>query len=650
MTRFFTGDYLLYYLAKALSFFFRVMPINLALFIARRLGVFFSIVSRKRYRVAYANLKSALGKDYKPKELKRILRKTYANIGQGIVDLFLLPKIDKRYIERYIRFENFDIAKEVLKKEKGLIFLTAHFGTWEISHVAMPYKGLAYKGIAREQKPYRLNELLNHYRQLHGCKIIMKGPAVKEALRTLRSNGIVGMLVDQDAGKRGIFTHLFSRPASWNRGVMEMALKTGATIVPGFAIREKGPFIRFKMFDPIKLREDIDKEEAVIDGFRQYASILEDMIREHPEQWLWQHRRWKSTPVRDVVILNDKRTGHLRQSEAVLRSIRDIRERSGFKGEDIRVKIIDVEFKSILSKQFLSICGNLSNARCQGCMQCLRINLESSSYKTLMESYADIVISCGSSIAAVNLFLSKENNAKSIVIMKPSFIALERFDLAIIPKHDKPKITENVVISDGALNLIDKNRLKLYADKLKHKIGPLKERRIGLLLGGDTKDFKMDHRAIEALTEESVKAANECDAEILVTTSRRTPGHIDELLRKKFSGEKRCRLLNIVNDKNSKGIIEAILGLSDVVLVSEESISMISEAASSKSRTIVFTQGGYNDKRHISFLKNLRDKGFIEIKENQDIHTAILKAFKTRAKEPVLNDSLKVEEALAKML
>lgn len=648
--KFSTGDYLLYYLAKAFSSFFRAMPINLALFIARRFGVFFSIVSRKRYKVAYANLKSALGKDYKPKELKRILRKTYANIGQGIVDLFLLPKIDKKYIERYIRFENFDIAKEVLKKKKGLIFLTAHFGTWEISHAAMPYKGLPYKGIAREQKPYHLNELLNHYRQLHGCKIIMKGPAVKEALRTLRSNGIVGMLVDQDAGRKGIFTNLFSRPTSWNYGVMEMALKTGAIIVPGFAIREKGPFIRFKMFNPIMLREDIDKEEAITDGFRQYASILEDMIKKYPEQWLWQHRRWKSTPVRDIVILNDKRTGHLRQSEAVLRSIRDIWEKKGYKREDIRVRIIDVEFKNILFKQFLSICSNLSNARCQGCMQCLRINLQTSSYKTLMESYADIVISCGSSTAAVNLFLSKENNAKSIVIMKPSFIALNRFNLAIIPKHDKPPIAENVIITNGALNLVDSKHLKLYADKLKDKIGPLKERRIGLLLGGDTKDFKMDHKVIESMAENLIKAANEYDAEILVTTSRRSPGYIDELLKKKFSDEKRCRLLNIANDENSKGIVEGILGLSDIVLVSEESISMISEAASSKSHVIVFTQGGYSDSRHISFLKNLCDKGFIEIKRSQNIRNAISKVFKVRVEQPVLDDSFKVKDALARIL
>ena len=645
-----TGDYLLYYLAKAVSCFFRAMPVKLALFIARRLGVFFSIVSPKRYRIAYANLKSALAEDYKPKELKRILRRTYANIGQGIVDLFLLPKIDNRYIERYIKFENFDIAKEVLKNQKGLIFLTAHFGTWEISHVAMPYKGLAYKGIAREQKPYHLNELLNNYRQLHGCKIIMKGPAVKEALRTLRSNGIVGMLVDQDAGKKGVFTDLFSRPASWNNGVMEMALKTGAVIVPGFAIREKGPFIRFIMFNPIKLREDIDKKEAVADGFRQYASTLERMIRKYPDQWLWQHRRWKSTPVRNVIILNDKRTGHLRQSEAVLKVIRSLWERRGYAQEDIRVKIIDVDYKNAFLRQPLSVCSNLSNARCQGCMRCLAINLKESSYEALMRSYADIVISCGSSTAAVNIFLSKENNAKSIVIMKPSLITLNKFNLAILPKHDKPKISKNVVITNGALSLIDSKSLDFYADKLKDELGILKKRRIGLLLGGDTKNFKMDHKVIGDIADNLLKIADEYDAEILISTSRRTPRRIDDLLRVKFSQKERCRLLVIANEENREGAVESILGLADAVLVSEESISMVSEAASSDSHTIVFTQGDYKDKRHIRFLDDLHHNGFIDIVASRNVYDLVSDAFSKVKKQAILNNSSQVEEALEKML
>lgn len=648
--RFSTGDYLLYYLAKAFSLFFRVIPVGFALFIARKLGALFSLLSRKRYKVAYANLKAALGNHYKPKELKRILNKTYENIGQGIVDLFILPKMNNRYIERYIRFENFGLAEEVLKKGKGLIFLTAHFGTWEISHAALPHKGLAYKGIAREQKPYHLNELLNYYRQLHGCKIIMKGPAVKEALKTLRSNGIVGMLVDQDAGKKGVFTDLFNRPASWNRGVMEIALKTGATIIPGFAIREKGPFIRFRIFDPIKLRKDINKEDAIKDAFRQYASILEGMIRKYPQQWLWQHRRWKSTPVRKVIILNDKRTGHLRQSEAVLRYLRGVWQERGYRPEDIRAEVIDAEFKNNLCKQALDLGCNLSNIYCQGCMKCLRAGLTKASYDIIMQKYADIIISCGSSTASLNIMLSKENNAKSIVIMRPPLIGLSRFDLALIPGHDSPPKAENVVVTDGALNLIDDKSLRAASDSLRGKIAPLEKSFVGVLVGGDTRKFKMQRGVIETVIDGVIRACEKHNAGILITTSRRTPGEIEALLRQRLSNQARCKLLVIANDKNSGRTVEAILGLSDVVLVSEESISMVSEAASSRCHTIVFKQQGHNDKRHTGFLKGLHNKGFIDVADSKNIYETVDKALSVNKRQPVLDNSAKVKEALRKIL
>jgi len=206
------------------------------------------------------------------------------------------------------------------------------------------------------------------------------------------------------------------------------------------------------------------------------------------------------------------------------------------------------------------------------------------------------------------------------------------------------------VITNGALNLVDGKRSRFYADKLKDKLGPLKQRIIGLLIGGDTKNFKMDYDVIEVIADNLIKAAKECDAEILITTSRRTPKQIDELLRKRFSAQERCRLLVIANEENSEGIVEGILGLSDVVLVSEESISMISEAASSKSYTIVFTKGSYSDKRHMDFLKNLNDKGFIAIEESRNIYSSVSDVFNAGKKQAVLDDSFKLEEALLKIL
>jgi len=648
--KFSIGDYLLYYLAKALAFFFQHMPVALALFIGRRLGVFFRLVNRKRLRIAYANIKSALGDAYSPRELKGILKDTYANIGQGIVDVFLLPKINDAYIRKYISFEGFEAVETALSKGNGLIFLTAHFGTWEISHAALPYKGLAYKGIAREQKPYLLNNLLNTYRQFHGCSILMKGPAVKEALRCLRSNGIAGMLVDQDAGKTGIFVDLFNRPASWHRGVIEMALKTKAAIVPGFAIREKGPYVRFKVFEPLKLEGTLPAPQAAKDGLSQYAAILENIIKQYPSQWLWQHRRWKSTPVRQVIVLNDKRTGHLRQSEKVVEIIKDIWKDRGYGPDNIRAKIIDVDFVNKGMIWVLSILSNFDNPLCQGCMRCLRQALSKHSYEELVKNYADIIISCGSSTAGLNVLLSRENNSKSIVVMKPGAVRLRNFSLAVIPFHDRPVKRDNIVVTKAALNLISKGALKACANNLINEIGPVADNTIGVLIGGDCKNFTMDIKRIEELIEGIIKAATECSAEVFVSTSRRTPRRIEDYLKKRLTAYSRCRLLVIANEHNPPNSVEAILGLSDIVFVSEESVSMISECVSSQAYTVVFEQGGFTDKKHWRFLKNLESTGCVETVLTRHAYARAKELLKSAPAQCALHDSDNVKTALCRIL
>lgn len=605
--------------------------------------------SSKRRGIAYANLKSAFSGRYTPKELKAILKKAYANIGQGLIEVFLLPKIDEAYLKQYISFEDFHFADEAFKRGKGLIFLTAHFGNWEVGNVALPLKGFSFKVIAREQKPYLLNKLLNRYRQSKGCKVLSKGLAIKGIFKSLRANETIGMLVDQDAGKTGVLVKLFGREASWNPGVMEIALKTGALIIPGFAIREKGPHIKFKVFKPIELPQEGPKEDIIREGFRQYISVLESLIREYPDQWLWQHRRWKSTPVRNLLILNDARTGHLRQSEAVAKGIESLWQKRGHKAQDIKVKIVDVEFKNGLYRKLLALSSNFSHPRCQGCMSCLRFCLKAESCQALLSSYADIIISCGSSTAAVNLLLAKENNAKSAVIMRPPLINLKRFDLAILPKHDNPPNLKNVTITDGALNLINKQSIGCNSQKLKEAVSPLRDKVIGVLIGGSAKDFDMDEALIRVLLDDSIKACHEYDCDILLTTSRRTPKGVESLIKERLRDEARCRLLIIANEKNIEGAVEGILGLSDITLVSQESISMISEAASSGTYTIVYSKEGFNSRRHQDFLKNLSQNKFIKVAGAEGIYSAISDVFKMSLTQRILNDRGKIEDGLAKL-
>lgn len=650
MKKNFLGEYPPYLIVRFLACLFQFLPYGLSLSLGRRLGLLGAYLNPKRKCIAYANLKFVLGNKYGPSQLRRILRQTYINLGQGIVETMLLPKINKAYAERNFTYEGFDKIENALKRSRGVILLTFHFGSWEMANAALPPKGYVYKAIAREQKPFLVNKLLNSYRQFHGCKVISKGMPIREIIKALRNNEIVGMLVDQDAGKNGIFTNLFGKPASWHRGVMEFALTTGCQILPGFSIRQGGAKLKFVVTEPLVFPSNGSDEEKIKEGFNQVATKLQEMINKYPDHWLWHHKRWKSSPQRRILILNDERTGHLRQSQAVVFQLESIYKNRGISKDDILTEIIDVKFKNNLAASAFYLSSHFFTKSCQGCTSCLRFCLNQQNYKRLMRTYADIIISCGNKTAAVNLLLSKEYNAKSIAIMNPGHFLVNKFNLAIIPKHDRPRRLKNVIITEGAPNLIDRNLIEYQADGLRYEIGPTGDCRIGLLLGGDYKDFRMQEGAIAELIEQLKKAAESIGANILVTTSRRTPQNIEKLLKEQLANNPRCKLLIIANENNKEGVVGGILGLCGIVIVSPESISMISEAASSNAYVLVFGAETIQDKRHKLFLKNLSKNGYIELVNHKDIAERISAFFKERPEKKMLDDNIVIRRGLGKII
>ncbi len=643
-------EYIVYSILKVLAMVFRFLPYGLSVSIGRKIGALGSYLNLKRKAIAYANLKSALGHKYMPWQLKKILAKSYENIGQGLMDVFIIPRLNRAYADKNFIYEGFEKIDNALKKGKGVILLTGHFGNWEIINAALPLKGYVYKTIAREQKPFLINRLLNKYRQWHGCKMVSKGMPIREIIKALKSNEIVGMLVDQDAGKGGVFVDLFNRPASWNRGVMEFALKTGCTIIPGFNARQSGAKFKFSVCDPIVFPESGSKEEKIKEGFRQFAALLEAAIAKYPDQWLWQHKRWKSTPRRKILILNDTRTGHLHQSKAVALQLKKTYESKGIPSEEILTEIIDIKFKNPTARSILYFCCHFSNLISQGNTACLKSSLNEQPYRRIMKVCADVIISCGTKTAAVNLFLAKECNARSVIVMNPGNFLLSKFDLAILPRHDRPIKAKNTVITDGAPNLMDKALVQYQAESLKYEISPAKNFKIGLLLGGDYKNFYMRKEIILGVIEQLKAAAKTFNADILATTSRRTPEEIEALLKTGLSKDPNCRLLVIANQQNKEGVVGGILGLCDITLVSPESISMISEAASSGTYVIVFGADDISNKRHQAFLKNLQDRGYIKTVKTEDISKSINVYLQEKPDRKILDDNLQIRKGLEKII
>ena len=317
-------DFILSLIVRFQGLIIRCLPLRLGLFIGGKVGgLGYYLAGRKRNVLAYENIKAALGDKLTPQQMKKTLKNVYRNLGEGFIELLWMPKMDKRYIDKNIEIVGMDHLIQARKKGGGLIFLTAHFGNWEILNLAAAVKGYPIKAIARQQKMRRLNDLLNSYREMKGCKVIFKDDAKKEMLRALRNKEIVGILGDQSGGNRGIFIDFFGRPASTPVGAVAFGLKTNSLIMPVFIVKQGKGKHKITLTPPLEIKNTQDQTKDIADGLNQYIKILEKFITDYPNHWLWLHRRWKSTPVRNILILSDGKAGHLNQALAVEKCLQE---------------------------------------------------------------------------------------------------------------------------------------------------------------------------------------------------------------------------------------------------------------------------------------------------------------------------------------
>jgi len=649
-------DFLGFITVKSLSAFLRFLPLRPALWAGRRVGDIIYHVNLKRRMIAYANLKAAFP-EKDPKELKRINRAHFENLSMNVIELLKLSSCREDYLERHIKLENTDIIKSSLEKGKGVILLTAHFGNWEIAPLASSLSGYTMSVFAREQKYERLNNLLNQFRQSTGCRVITKGFSVKDIIKTLDNNGIIGMLSDQDAGANGIFVNFFNRPASTAQGIAAFALKTGAAVLPSFIWRVGVDNHAIKVGERFELVNTGDKDKDARINLQGMADILEGYIRKFPEQWLWAHKRWKSTPQRSVLVLADGKAGHFNQAMAVADMVEQalasrLESRKIKEKPVVKICVSEVKFKNKFTKMLLNLSSIFASKRCQGCLKCLKFCLTKESFESLKNKYADIIISCGASAVAANIFLKYENNAKNVVIMKPGPGRSKKIDLIILPRHDTASgfagrhrpLTESILVTEGAPNRITEKTIKESMPKI---MGEERgsEGGIGIIIGGDTKGFRLAEDDVETVLDEVLRISGERGVEIFVSTSRRTPPQIDRLLKEKLNGNKLCRLLIIANEKNIDGAVAGIFGLSDIIVTSPESMSMISEAASSGKHVLVF-KGKAEKFKYGRMISNLERQGYLQTARPEAICDRIRHILDTKPAVKRLDDKQKITERL----
>ncbi len=611
-----------YWLIRLSAFVVQRLTLDRALALGRHLGGLTYFFPKKR-RMAYVNLKAAFPHT-RPQERKRWTLDLFRGLGMSAVEIMRFPIMRKEDIDRLVTHHGYETYLQHRGSGKGVILLTAHLGNWELSQIGEGLRGRPMTVLARRQKYRRLDGLLNSFRQSYGSISVGKEKTgIRDLLRTLREGGCVGVLGDQSGGDEGVWVRFFGRSTTAPRGPLALALRLGVAVLPVFSVRRQGPFHDIFIESPLELVRTGDPQRDLQINTQNYIRILESYITRYPSQWLWGHNRWKRTRTKRITILSDGKAGHVKQSEALAREViaKGNEKKPPF---ETLVEKIEVRFRSRWRRRIFPLFALFFIPWAQGRLARLRSFLTPESLERLERTNPDIVISAGAGLVPLNLCVACENLAKSVVLMKPPFpFNLFRYDLALVPAHDRGILPRGHFRIHGAWSGMDSEILEVSGKLLARLIPNPEKVRLGLFLGGETRDFKFSLSEVKELLAELERASEKLAGEYLVTTSRRTSESVNQFLRSQLPGYPHCQFCVIASEDPRPEVVPGMMALAEFLIVTEDSLSMISEALSSGKRVVVVRMGANGlAKKHYRFQDHLaREWGVpvIEVKRLAEV-------------------------------
>ena len=274
-----------------------LMPVSVARAFGIALGQTVYLLHGRLRRAGLRNLQLAFPQ-MPLSERRRILRQLFSSLGRQLGVFCRLPRYTRENISQLAVYDGFENFERAHARGKGVLFLTAHFGGWEVSSFMHAVHGHPLHILVRPlDNPY-LDRLVTRYRTLSGNRTIPKEDFARGMLAALRAAETVGVLMDQNMlPGQGVFVDFFGIPACTSTLMARMAMRTDAAVVPGFCLWD--PVLgRYRVrFEPaVPTIRTGDEEADMVANTAAYTKVIEDYVRRYPEQWLWAHRRWKTRP------------------------------------------------------------------------------------------------------------------------------------------------------------------------------------------------------------------------------------------------------------------------------------------------------------------------------------------------------------------
>ncbi len=510
--------------------------------------------------------------------------KFFLHVVRLVLDWVRLDKFSCEWLRKRSEFSlPLEEIRELAQKPP-VVFFTGHVGNWEIANIYGECLSEKYGVLVRDQRR-GIAKLLARKRGKRGFSLYYVGRSEKTMVKNGKEQAL-GIVIDHGV-RTGIRVKFFSKGCFFPRGVIWLIKKLKAKAVASFVL-----YSRPKRYTLIIHEIPWQEGESDQNLAQRFTDELERIVRMFPEQYLWTFKRWKFSWEVKVLLLKDGRAGHWRQSLAFVEFLR-----RAFPGKVISVKEVDLSgLESNSGARLMLALASLVPSLLG--WKLVKWVLGEKSGDVLYQ-YADIVLSAGSCLAGLNLFLRRLNQSRSVMIMDPGW-GFRRADLIVVPHHDRLK-GKNVVSIPGALCFFDREKAVKDADLL-----AVPTARGAVFIGGPIKGYDFESAKLSLFLKELQSQGKD----FLITTSRRTPQWVEDMVKK---GDWAYAV--IAKEYNPEGIVEAMMERAERILVTADSISMISEALSSNKPVGIWAPILPSGK-HRDFLKGLFERGWaIRIKD-----------------------------------
>jgi len=288
-------DNLIYVLIKTLIKLLSPIPREIMNRIAVPMGILWYRLDKHHRSIARDNMARAFGDSLKKEELSRSVKANFIQITTAVLELPSLLKLDRHNLDAYVTFSGDHHLRSALSRGKGILFLTAHLGNWELMALATTLKfNFFCHLLVRPLDFLPIDKILTEIRCRTGNKVLDKIRSARTIRQILTRNEILAILLDQNASwYDGVLVPFFGRSAWTNKGFALFALRYDPVVLPIFNIRRKDGRYTILFDEPVTLIRSGNINTDLLENTALFNRIIEKHIRMAPDNWLWVHRRWR---------------------------------------------------------------------------------------------------------------------------------------------------------------------------------------------------------------------------------------------------------------------------------------------------------------------------------------------------------------------